>query len=224
VELADRRRGTHSIEAVELAKGRGAREAEFETGGSQKSGAQGLVFGGRWVGRIEEAIESGAADAEHAGGANFVAVGSGQNADDVAKDRAVEVGIVVSAFLGMSVGGSDRPVEAGNVDGPDPLAGTFEGRGNDDRFELANVSGPRMGEEAAESAGGEAADLAIVAKAPVPQQKAAEQRDVFAAVAERREHEADGGKVVGEIGAKSPGGSEAAERLGRSNDDLQRSG
>jgi hypothetical protein len=77
---------------------------------------------------IEESVEGGAADAEHFGGADLVAVAACEDADDVAKDGAVEVGI-----FGGDLGGSGGwrgidPMEGRNVDGADPLARAFESR------------------------------------------------------------------------------------------------
>jgi len=70
----------------------------------------GVGLGGGGLGGIEEAIEGGAADAEHFGGADFVAVDAGKNAGDVAKDGAVEVGFFRCWIVRRRCGGVDRPL------------------------------------------------------------------------------------------------------------------
>lgn len=66
-------------------------DATGRRGGWLRLGAGGGLAG---KGGVEEAVKGGAADTEHVGGADLVAAGAGEDAGDVAKDGAVEVGIV----------------------------------------------------------------------------------------------------------------------------------
>lgn len=176
------------------------------------------------VAGIEQAIESGAADAQHFGGADFVAIGAGENASDVVEDSAVEIGIIDDGIDGRGCGFWNRPLQPRNVDGPDPLTGTFESGGNDDGFQLADIARPGVGGEAPEGAGGETTHRLVVLLAPGAEKQARKQGDVVFAVAEWRNGEADGGEVTGEIGAERAGGGQAAEGLGRAGDELQGGG
>lgn len=172
---------------------------------------------------VEEAVEGGAADAEHVGSADLVTAGAGEDAGNVPEDGTVEIG-VFGGGVGGGIGGGGGPVEAGDIEGADPLAWAIEGGGSDGRFEFADVAGPGVGEQAAERAGSEATERLPMADAPVTQEEGSEQRDIFTAVAQGRKEEADGGEVVGEVGAEGAGGGQAAERLGRADDDLERPG
>jgi hypothetical protein len=190
------------------------------------SGARG---GGRGSGEgIEEAVKSGATDAEAAGGTHFVAVGRGEDAGNVAKNGPVEVGIFGGGVRGERSGRSSRgggePLQGGNIEGTDPLAGTVESGGGDDGLELADIAGPGMSGEAGERTGREAAEHFPVVKDPLPQEQGGEQRKVIAAVAQRGEEEADGGEMAGEIGAEGAGGGKTAEGLRGADDNLARSG
>ncbi len=131
-----------------------------------------IACGGAWDGvGLEEAIEGGAADPEHFGSADLIAVGAGEDARDMTEDGAVEVG-VVAGRVGRGLGrGRNGPVQTGNIDGTNPLTGTLEGRGSDDRLELADVAGPVIGDQAVEDSGGEAAQGLPVLKAPVAQKE-----------------------------------------------------
>jgi hypothetical protein len=180
------------------------------------------------MGGIEKAVEGGAADAEHAGGADLVAIGEGEDAGDVTKDGAVKIRVVTEVVGAKVGGGSGRgwggPLESGDVEGPNPLARTLQGGGGDNRLELAKVPGPRMGGEAAEGAGGKAAEELAMVEAPLAEEKAGEEGEVVTAVAQRREEEADGGEMTGEIGTKDCGGGETAQGLQGADDGLARSG
>lgn len=176
------------------------------------------------MGGVEETVKGGATDAQHFGGADFVAIGAGENAGDVVEDGAVEIGIIDEGIDGCGRGLRNRPLQARNVDGPDPLTGTFDSGGNDDGFQFADIARPGMGGEAREGAGGEAAHRLVVLLAPGAEKQAGEQGDVVFAVAEWRNGEADGGEVTGEIGAERAGGGQAAEGLGRAGDELQGGG
>lgn len=179
---------------------------------------------------VEKAVESGAADAEEAGGADFVAIDAGEDAGDVMEDGAVEVRVFGEPVRGSAgdevCGGRDGggPLEAGDIERADPLTGTVEGSGGDDGFEFANVAGPDMGGEAAESAGGETAEELAVEEAPLTKKEGSEEGQIVATVAQRGKEEADGGEMAGKIGAEGAGGGEATKRVGGSDDDLEGAG
>ena len=186
----------------------------------------GGVDGRAWVGvGFEEAVEGGAADAEHFGGAHFVAVGASEDTSDVTEDGAVEVGVLGEGIEGNGHGGDgDGPVEERDVDGANPLTGALEGGSGDDGFEFADVAGPGIGSEAREDAGGKTAERLIVLPAPVAEKESGEEGDIFFAVAQRGNGEADGGEVTGEVGAEGIGGGEAAQGLGGAGDELKGDG
>jgi len=115
-------------------------------------------------------------------------------------------------------------MKAGDIDRADPLAGTFEGRGGDDGAEFADVAGPGVGGEAAQRAGGEAAEGPAVVETPLAEKETGEKGEIVAAVPQGRENETDGGEMAGEIEAKGACGSEAAQRPGGADDELARSG
>jgi hypothetical protein len=146
-----------------------------------------------------------------------------EDADDVAKDGAVEVGI-----FGGDLGGSGGwrgigPMEGRNVDGADPLAGAFESRRGHDGFQFADVAGPGVGGEAREGAGAKPRRF-LVLQAPVTEKEAGKEGDVFFAVAERRQGEADGGEVTGEVGIEGTCGGQTAEWERGAGDQLERRG
>jgi hypothetical protein len=176
------------------------------------------------LGGIEEAVKGGAADAEHAGRTNLVAVHQSEDAGDVAEDGSVKVGVVARAIEGQNGEGcrGDRggPLEARDIERADPLAWRIEGGRRDGGLEFPDVAGPRPGSEAADCAWSEAAEGFAVLESPLAEEKAGKEGDVVAAVAQRGEKEANGGKVAGEVGAKRSGGSEATERLRGAHDEL----
>src|SRR5271156_1096990 len=102
--------------------------------------------GGIGAAGVEQSIEGGAANAEHARGAELVAFDAGQDEVDVTQDGAVEVGVIFGGY---------RDECLGDIDGPNPLAFAFEGRVVDDALELADIARPGMGVEVRQGQGGQ---------------------------------------------------------------------
>jgi len=86
--------------------------------------------------------------------------------------------------------------------------------------ELADVAGPGVLEEAGEGAGSEDDGALLIAGADAVEEELRERGDIFAALAQRRDSEADGGEAKGEIGKKkSLTGHLAQRRLRRCEQD-----
>ena len=88
----------------------------------------------------------------------------------------------------------------GEVAGEDDAVVGFEERGLKDAGEFADVAGPVVLEEAGERAGSEEHGALLIAGADAVEQGLGERGDVFAALAQRRNGEADGGEAEGEVG------------------------
>ena len=68
--------------------------------------------------------------------------------------------------------------------------------------ELAYVAGPGVLEEAGKRAGSEDDGALLIAHADTVEEELGEGGDVFAALAQRRDREANGGEAKGEVGEK----------------------
>ena len=90
----------------------------------------------------------------------------------------------------------------GEVAGEDDAVVGFEERGFKDAGEFADVAGPVVLEEAGEGAGAEEHGALLIAGADAVEQGLGERGDVFAALAQRRNGETDGGEAEGEVGEK----------------------
>ena len=107
---------------------------------------------------------------------------------------------------GLGFGGKDE------VAGEDDAVVGFEERGFKDAGELADVAGPVVLEEAGEGAGAEEHGALLIAGADAVEQGLGERGDVFAALAQGRNGEADGGEAEGEVGEKQSLTGHLAER------------
>jgi len=147
----------------------------------------------------EDAVEGGAADAELAGGAELVAAVEVEDVLDVMLDDGVEIESVrgrgrLERRRGFRAGGQGEIVRAdGSVAG-------FEQGGFKDGGKLAHVSGPVVLQEAGQRAGAHEDRALLIARADAVEQGLGQRGDVFAAQAQRRNGEADGGEAEGEIG------------------------
>ncbi len=90
----------------------------------------------------------------------------------------------------------------GEVFGTDDAVGGFEECGFKDGGEFADVAGPVVLQEAGERAGAEEDGALLVAEADALEEGLGERGDVFAAQAQGRNGEADGGEAEGEVGDK----------------------
>ena len=90
----------------------------------------------------------------------------------------------------------------GEVAGEDDAVVGFEQGGFKDAGELADVAGPVVLEETGECAGAEDDGALLVAGADAVEQGLGERGNIFAALAQRRNGEADGGESEGEVGKK----------------------
>lgn len=159
----------------------------------------------------EDAVEGGAGDGELAGGAEFVAFIEVEDVLDVLLNDRIEAEVVGTGggvgFGGTVFGGGDR-----KVFGTDDAVGGFEEGGFKDGGELANVAGPVVLEEAGEGAGAEEDRALLVAEADALEEGLGEGCDVFAAQAQGRDGEADGGEAEGEVGEQQALSGHLAER------------
>lgn len=135
----------------------------------------------------------------------------------MAEDGALEVRIIDRA---VDVRGRRRrrPLEARDIDGPDPLTGRFQRGRSNDRFEFAHVARPGMGGEPFQGSWSETAEGFAVTRTPLAEKKSREHRNVVPALAQRREGEANRGEVTGQVGAKGPGSRQPPQRLGGTSD------
>ena len=109
---------------------------------------------------------------------------------------------------------------AGQVVGLDDAVDGFEQGGFEDGGEFADVAGPIVFEESGEGAGAEDDGALLIAVADVFKQVLGERGDVFAALAQGWNGEADGGEAEGEVGQQEALAGHLAQRgLGRSEDD-----
>ena len=184
----------------------------------------------------EDAVERGAGNGELAGGAEFVAAVEVEDILHVVADDGVEREVggaggeagcapwrgAPEARIGRGPGeGRGRKaVGQGEVDGADDAVVGFEQSGFEDAGELADVAGPVVLQEAGKGAGSKNDGALLVARAEAVEQELGERGDVFAAQAQRRNGEADGGEAEGEVGQqKSLAGHLAQRGLRRGEDD-----
>lgn len=127
-------------------------------------------------------------------------------ADDGVEGEAVGLGegLPVEGLLGLS--GQEQ------VAGEDDAVFCFEERGFKDAGEFADVAGPVVLKEAGEGARPEEDRALLIASADAVEQGLGEGRDVFAALAERRNGKADGGEAEGEVREKEALSGHLAER------------
>jgi hypothetical protein len=90
-------------------------------------------------------------------------------------------------------------VGEGEIRGADDAVGGLEERGFKDAGELAHVAGPVVLEQAGESAGTQDDVALLVAGGDALKQGLGERSNVFAALAQGRNGEADGGEAEGEV-------------------------
>ena len=81
-----------------------------------------------------------------------------------------------------------------------------------DACEFAHIAGPGVLEEPGERAGSEDDGALLIAGADAVEEELGERGDVFAALAQRRNGEANGGEAEGEVGEKKPLAGHLAER------------
>ena len=112
-----------------------------------------------------------------------------------------------------------RPVGKGQVVGADDAVVGFEQGGFKDGGEFAHVAGPAVLQEAGEGAGAEDDGALLIAGADAVEQGLGEQGNVFAALAQRRNGEADGGKAEGEVGQQQALAGHLAQRGLRGGED-----
>lgn len=140
------------------------------------------------------------------------------------KDGAIEIGVVAGPIRGhgnRGQGGSGcRPLQAREIEGADPLTGALQGRAGDDGLELADVAWPAIGGEAGEGTGGKTTEEPGILPIPLAEEEAGENGDVFAALAQRGEGEANGGEMAGQVGAERATGGELAKGPGGTEDQL----
>ncbi len=167
----------------------------------------------------EDAVEGGAGDAELAGGAELVAAVEVEDVADVVADDGVE-GEILRAGDGLRLGGrGEGVVGEGEIGGADDAVGGFEERGFKDARELAHIAGPVVLEEAGEGAGSEDDVALLIAGGDALEQGLGEGGDVFAALAQRRDGEADGGEAEGEVGQEETLAGHVAKRRFRRGDE-----
>jgi hypothetical protein len=159
----------------------------------------------------EDAVEGGAGDAELAGGAEFVAFVKVEDVLDVLLDDGVE-GQVVRMGDGVRLRGAVFVGGQGKIFGADDAVGGLEEGGFKDGGEFADVARPVVLEEAGEGAMSKEDRALLVSEADALKQGLGEGRDVFAALAQGRNGEADGGEAEGEVGEKQALASHLAER------------
>ena len=189
----------------------------------------------RWAERVlpgeqnfigKDAIEGRTADGELTGGAKLVAAIEVEDVLDVLANDGVE-GQVGRPRGGMNAGTRIEQrgilglgsVGQGEIGGLDEAIGGFEERHFEDTGELANVARPVVLQEAGEGAGSKDDRTQLVAVAEAIEQELCERSDIFAALAERRDGEADRGEAEGEIGKERALAGHVAKRSLRGSDD-----
>jgi hypothetical protein len=171
----------------------------------------------RFVG--EDAVEGGAGDVELAGGTELVAAVEVEHVLDVVADDGVE-GEIVRAGDGLGLGGrGEGVVGQGEIGGADDAVGGLEERGLEDARELAHIAGPGVLKEAGEGAGAEDDVALLIAGGDALEQGLGERGDVFAALAQGRNGEADGGEAEGEVGHEQALTGHLAKRRFRRGDE-----
>ena len=180
----------------------------------------------------EDAIEGGAADCELAGGSELVAAVEVEDELNVLANDGVEgevgagwglrvegrsgAGRRVGPGMGCGIdegGGGERGVELrnrrrleavgqGEVGGTDDAVVGLKESIFENAGELAHVAGPSVLEEAGKGAGSEDDGALLIADADAVEEELGEGGDVFAALAQRRDRETNGGETKGEVGKK----------------------
>jgi hypothetical protein len=95
-----------------------------------------------------------------------------------------------------------QTVGEGEVRGTDDAIVGLEERVLEDAGELAHIAGPGVLEEAGKRAGSEDDWALLVAGAEAIEEKLRERGNVFTALAQRRDGEANGGETKSEVGEK----------------------
>lgn len=149
----------------------------------------------------EYAVEGGAADGKLAGGAELVTAVEVKDVLDVMTDDGVEgkaVGLAGRALVELNVGFDGQ----GKIAREDDAVVSLEECGFEDAGEFADVAWPVVLKEPGEGAGTEEHGALLIAGADAVKQGLGERSDVFAALTQRRNGEADRGEAEGEVGEK----------------------
>ncbi len=171
----------------------------------------------RFVG--EDAVEGGAGDVELAGGAELVAAVEVEDVLDVVADDGVE-GEVLRPGDGLRLGGrGEGVVGESKIDGADDAVGGLEERGLKDARKLADIAGPGVLEETGEDARSEDDVALLIAGGDALEERLGERGDVFAALAQGRNGEANGGEAEGEVGQEEALAGHVAKRRFRRGDE-----
>ena len=166
----------------------------------------------------EDAVERGAADAELTRGAELVAVVQIEDVLDVLVDHGVKAQVLaVRSGLGVTVhfkkGGDEQIFRA------DDAVGGFEQSGFKHAGELTHIAWPAVLEQACERTGAENDGTLLVAAADAVEKGLCKSGDVFFAIAQGRDGEADGGETEGEVGHEQALPGHLAERGFRGGDE-----
>ena len=171
----------------------------------------------------EDAIEGGAADAELAGGAEFVAMVEFEHGLDVMADDGIErEGFNLKD--GLQAGLGVDTVEDADVGGSDDAVVGLEQSGFKDAGEFADVAGPGVLDEAAEGSWSEGDGTLLIAAADAFEQELGKRGDIFAALAQGWNGEADGGKAKGQVGEEQALSGHLAQGYLRGSEDYGASG
>jgi len=200
------------------------------------AGIWGAQAGAAWRGLVgergfvgEDAVEGGAGDLELAGGAELVAAIDVEDELNVVPDDGIEgeVGGVSGEAGVVGEEGIEGDTELGisgigegEVGGVNDAVVGFKDGSFEDGGELANVAGPVVPEEAGEGSGAETDGALLISAAEALEQELSKGCDVFSALAQGRDGEADGGEAEGEVRQKESLAGHLAERgLGRGEHD-----
>lgn len=159
----------------------------------------------------EDAVGGGAADAQLARGAELIAAIQVEDALDMVEDNHVEREVFDAKerlHLQPCVGN----VGKGEVAGPYDAVCGFKERSFKHSGQLADVAGPVVLEEPGKRAGAEDNRALLIAAADAVEEGLSEDGDIFLALAQGGNREAQGGKAEGEVGEHLPLLGQLAQR------------
>jgi len=167
---------------------------------------------GQYIFVAEDAVEGGAADAELAGGAQLVAAVQVEDVLHMMLDDGVEIEAVGAHHGLLHILRGFQAAGQGQVVGADDAVDGFEQGGFEDGGQLTHVAGPVVLQKAGECAGSKGHGALLIADAEPVEQELGQWSNIFAALAQRRNSEADGGQAEREIGKKKSLASHLPQR------------
>ncbi len=148
----------------------------------------------------EDAVKGGATDLELPGGAELVAAIEFDNIVDMIANDGVEREVIGNGWWRDELSGDFLGIWEGQVFGADDAVYGLEQGGFENRGKFADIARPGVLEQAGKRAGSEGDGALLIARADSVEKALGQGSDIFAALAQGGNGEANGTEAEGEVG------------------------